>query len=485
MAEIKVRDKIPALIVFIITVAVMIAGLLLPLPKSAFIGGFKFGALPAAQLTGALYSLWILKTPVGAELSSAYSFPIYFGAHRFDLGALMLLIYALVTVIDVVLLFIVIFARKNKNKGIYVAFAGEAISLAVLLIMSALQLIAVQSSAIAVPVEGQTFAGDLNFTVLGGLILVTILTAVQSILYNDKSGVIKLVVAVISMIAAVFTLCDLAAVFYYNFLDGFAGVIKSGKYLLSFGEAEYSGGLAVLGLLVDRSYLYGNGATRTIALFVAIVFSAIVIINLLLDLLGLTKKTEKFMVVGNFIRYIIGTIALLALMTFTLIARGKPGVGLYIVAITYVAQVIIAAVRLVEFKKAAKAEAEKAEAEKAAAEEAEAEEASEELAPAAEVAEPEVPAASGDGRIYNVNTNYSGYNGPIDGFIGKLTTDQKVEFAQVFLERRVGNLKNIPGYIVGGDNSRFFSYVFIYISHVRSLISDGLMYKMYQELANV
>ena len=57
-----------------------------------------------------------------------------------------------------------------------------------------------------------------------------------------------------------------------------------------------------------------------------------------------------------------------------------------------------------------------------------------------------------------------------------------MEFARVFLERRAGNLSAIPDYIIGDDNSKFFSAIFIYFARVRDIVSDGLMNKLYEEV---
>ncbi|MCD8307175.1 MAG: hypothetical protein LUD51_02975, partial [Clostridia bacterium] len=79
---------------------------------------------------------------------------------------------------------------------------------------------------------------------------------------------------------------------------------------------------------------------------------------------------------------------------------------------------------------------------------------------------------------YNVHALYSG---PSDNFIKKLSNDEKVEFARVFLERLDAPLTVIPEYKVGGDNTKFFSNVIIYYARVRDMISDGLMNKLYEE----
>ena len=74
------------------------------------------------------------------------------------------------------------------------------------------------------------------------------------------------------------------------------------------------------------------------------------------------------------------------------------------------------------------------------------------------------------------------YGGPVDEFIGKLTNDEKIEFAMTFIERNKGDIGNVPEYVIGGNNKKFFSAVFIYLGRIRGLISDGLLNKMFKEL---
>ena len=57
-----------------------------------------------------------------------------------------------------------------------------------------------------------------------------------------------------------------------------------------------------------------------------------------------------------------------------------------------------------------------------------------------------------------------------------------IEFAKLFLEKINGSYANLPDYVVGGDNKEFFSSIFIYLGKFRSIISDGLMNKIYNEL---
>ena len=84
-----------------------------------------------------------------------------------------------------------------------------------------------------------------------------------------------------------------------------------------------------------------------------------------------------------------------------------------------------------------------------------------------------------DPHIYTIDTIYAG---PMDDFIRKLSNDERIEFAKTFIEKNRGDLGNIPDYVVGGENKKFFNVVFIYLGRIRGLVSDGLLNKMYKEL---
>ena len=79
-------------------------------------------------------------------------------------------------------------------------------------------------------------------------------------------------------------------------------------------------------------------------------------------------------------------------------------------------------------------------------------------------------------------TSYVVYTGPTDSFINKLSNTEKTEFFNVFLERNVVSIPNIPQYIPGGKNEKFFSAVFIYFGKIRDYVSDGLLNKLYEQI---
>lgn len=92
---------------------------------------------------------------------------------------------------------------------------------------------------------------------------------------------------------------------------------------------------------------------------------------------------------------------------------------------------------------------------------------------------PPVPNQEQPERIYKVNTVYQG---PTDEFLRKLTNDEKIEFAMIFIEKSKGEIGRVPDYRIGGDNKKFFNSVFIYLGRIRGIISDGLLNKMYKEI---
>lgn len=87
------------------------------------------------------------------------------------------------------------------------------------------------------------------------------------------------------------------------------------------------------------------------------------------------------------------------------------------------------------------------------------------------------PVYDSDNSVYNLR-----YGGPYDAFISKLTNDERIEFAMTFIEKKKGDISNLPEYVIGGDNRKFFNSVFIYLGRLRGLISDGLLNKMFKEL---
>ena len=66
-----------------------------------------------------------------------------------------------------------------------------------------------------------------------------------------------------------------------------------------------------------------------------------------------------------------------------------------------------------------------------------------------------------------------------DAFFSSLTPAEKDEFDRLFISRIYGDNKRLPAYRLGGDNREFFTKIFVFMGRYRSVISDGLLEKIY------
>ncbi len=88
-----------------------------------------------------------------------------------------------------------------------------------------------------------------------------------------------------------------------------------------------------------------------------------------------------------------------------------------------------------------------------------------------------VAAASNPEAINNIASLLG--NG-FDPFLIQLTNQEKEEFIDLYVLKCKGNMPEIPGYVVGGDNKDFFNKIFIYLGQYREKIPNGLLEKMYK-----
>lgn len=473
------RSKMPALITYIVAVVFLILGLTLPLGIASFTGGgIDFGKMPFMQLTGALASFGLFaggSLPFGTNLAPVFSFPVNAWGYNLNIGAALLLLYALITVFAVILLIPACIVKKKSAAARKIAVVMELLALVVLLPLCALAF--------------TNAAAEWNITVFAAFVITALMLIVQSIIYFGKSGVIKTVTFIVSALTVAFAIANVAdnLPFLKSPINSLIELITGNRPfetaagLYSLGDTVFFGSTLIKAALISPSSLAWN-VSAAIVNYIALSLSVLVCLNLLLDMLGLGKRTNKFMLVCNNIRYIVQFILIIALYIAVFASLGNFGLCLYILTLFSLVQFIIAIARYCRYKKAAaRAEEHDEDADLADSDEDYAFGAEADAAPA-KTATPSATGAVVETRdlVYNVNTIY---NGPSDNFIRKLTNEEKVEFARVFLERSTGNLTMIPDYIVGGENSKFFSSVFIYLSHVRSAVTDGLMNKLYEEVA--
>lgn len=473
------RSKLPALIMYLIFAAALVVGLVMPLETATLSKGIDFKNMPLLQLAGALAALGLFKEiPFGAPLSATYSLKVKFGGVNFDLGAALLLAFAVAAIFALIMIIPACIAKKKADTPKKVMFTAEAICVSLLLVM-------------ALSTLGRA-TGNINLSVIIPLGMGLVAMAVQSVYYYRKSGVIKIILAVLSATAAffLFALNAKNVPALYNAVDGLANKVNGrppfdlGAGLFSVGDTQFSAA-NLIHLIISGEGPASSGKAFVNA--VALLLLAFAGINLYLDVLGLCKRTNRFMTVSNVIRYMLQFIVIAVLAVSLLFVQGNYGIPLMLLLGLTVVTLIIEGVRnsLMKKKKVAVED-------ETADEDADTADSDEEYAfePAGgEIAPAEAPvvadAADGDGADMEAHKTVTKaniiYEGPLDSFIKKLSNEEKAEFEQVFLEKSAKVPKNIPDYEVGGDNGKFFSRVMIYFSGVSAIISEGLMNKMYEE----
>lgn len=489
------QSKIPAMITYIIAVISLFAGLLIPLNVNSFTEGIRFGEMPLLQFEGALFKLGLLKNiSLGAALSPAFSFEVTAFGTTFDLGAILLIVYSLAVVFALVMLLPVCIASKTKPHARRLAVTAEVIVLLVLF-------------ALAVCDLGKETA-NLNLSVLIPLAVTALMLILQSVIYFRSSGAVKVVIFIISVLAVFVAIGNITATIPATSapIDAFWAKIQ-GRYvpvlgLYSIGEATYFGSSLIFGRLplvpaADPLFAIIN----TIGLIVCL----LVCLNIILDIVGLGKRTTSATVTFNFIRYITEFTLNIILFGAIIGFGGSVGLNLVVVTILSLSQLVIVVMHRAIYKwrvkrayktekvnVAADADQPQAVAEPVAIQPIEVDEIDAEPVAIQPVEVDEVNA--GPVAIQPVEVAETAattateviaepvYNGPTDRFIEKLTTLQKIEFSKLFLDENSYNFADIPDYVVGGDNSKFFSSIFIFLARVRDYISDGLMDKLHEEV---
>ena len=485
----KKPTKTLALVTYGIAVLCLILGLVLPFGPLK-VEGEKYNAV-ITQIPHALGCLGV-KWDAGSALT--YSYPVAFwGGKAFDLGGLFVLLYVLVCVVALGILVAVILGNKEKDTSLYCASVVEIISTVVLSV-----LLFMEMATISAVGYGLGYSWSISLVIaFGGPLLMLI---IQSIAHKGGSGVIKTLTVILSGAAIVFCLFSFAAIIP-ELAKAMKDVLKDNVQLIDWTvEGVAPLGFAWYHLAIPFSANYGDflkslgGLGATVSVFM-LLLGVVMIVNFLLDVCGLVKKTQRWMLLANLIRYGL-EVLLVVLILIVGGAAGKHSIGImcYVLLGLAVILTVINLIRFLTFKKEEAAEAEAEDAE--SAEDAEydgqdngeatahqysdkAERPAEEKATQSEHRQQPAaaPVASQDGNVYAPVI----YNGPRDAFIDTLTNEQKIEFSQIFLEHRTV-ISGIPEYVLDGDNKTFFKSLFIYYARVRSLVSDGLMNKFYEQV---
>lgn len=523
--NVKPRSKFPALVTYVVAVIALAAGLVLPL-HSLTLGTFDFKNSGMFEIGGAVQTLFNMEKPLFGNGLNLWSWPLtVVNGFTLDIGAILLLLYALITVVSLIMVIPVCATKKvdepAKLKALKIASVMEVIALFVLSIC-------LIRNAFVAPLIGW----NLSLVIAFGVTLLMLI--LQSIVYKGGSGVIKTVLFVLSAIAVFFTMINGAAL-----IPGLSGGIASINGALHTADGLYSGVYGwefILGVFF-LSTVFAASWAHILFYFIMLLLVLMVFINFFLDLAGLGKITTRGLLICNIVRDCITIAALVGALIMIFSLFYTFGIMFILLCVVVLAQTIINIVRLATFAKSNKESEEKEPKAKKIIEEGAPAPAPAAAAYSATPATSETPqyepayaqsepmpsldnlfgqiepkeptpaenesyeeqltmplgdipestrTTTEDGTVvetknvvYKVNTIY---DGPTDGFIKKLSNDEKVEFARNFLGVRQPKLQVLPEYVVGGNNEKFFSSVFIYLAKIRDLVSDGLMNKFYDEV---
>ena len=512
-----------ALITYVIAVVCLLAGLFLPW------GPVKTeGYNPLAfQLPQALGAVGIKLGDIGTSLIYSYPVAIWGIGEGFDLGAALVLLYGIACVIALIMLIPVIKGGEETNTSAKCAGIVEVISTVILTVLLCMEMAWISTAGY------ELYSWSIALLVaFGGSFIMLI---IQSVAVKGASGVIKSILAVLSCAAIVFCL--------FSFTTILPGLAEAFKDLLSGNNqilALTAEGKPYLGsiwyhLAIPFSQNYGDflkelgGLNATLSVFM-LLLGVLLIVNFVLDVCGLIKKTTRKMIIANLIRYGLELVfALVVLIVGKLIAGYDVGMLCYALIILAILPVLLNIFRLIAYKDDAKVKlVQNRAAYETAATQAPAYQAQPQYAPAPQAvqpaAQPQYPPAPQRQPQYapapqavqpqqpapatpaeqpapapqrqpqyppapSVAKNdkdkvYSPviYSGPRDAFIDTLSNEERIEFAKTFIERKNGDIQGVPEYKLDGNNDKFFQSLFIYYSRVRGLVSDGLMNKFYEKV---
>lgn len=472
------KKKYVTLVTYIIAVVSLIVGLCIPL--------FQGGDILITGAFGVVNQLF--KTNINVlskEIILVYPVKL-FSVVDFDVYLWVYLSYILLTVLALLALIPVCVCKKTSKTANVFAYIIEV---AVTVVFSVYFLV------VAANVCNGNFpwgnAGEV-FKQIGAFVVpfgvTVIMLIVQSVYYKGGSGIVKLFLFILSVIATL-SLLNLTV-----FIPLLAKPLEDFANMLNANPSLYKSvyGYGLLGDMFIGSLELGGGMEMGINICLLIV-SVFVIVNLIFDIFGLACKSGRAAHVINCIRYLL--VFLLGIVTVILIFANNQKVGLllYFLLSVSLIQIIISILRACTASyKASKTKKKEQEdyanyvsPELIVLDKNPAEPVTFSYFPAEEQeAKPEEQSETGaDGEIAAASEQAPEeiYDGPSDEFIAKLTNAQKLEFAKTFIDKSGANISFLPEYKVGENNKEFFDYVIVYYARIKSVASDGLIDMMYKE----
>lgn len=555
----KENKKFAPLISYLVAVVLLVAGLLVPFGTS----GFGLEGMLATQLPEALRNilsgspLW--ESAVGEVFTTPVPLNFFGSGFIIDIAALFVILYALTTLIALIMIIPACLSSKLTKTCRKIAF-GVEITAAICLTLYTLAVCSSGENAIW------------NYAPFIALVGVLVILCAQSIVAFKRRGATKTVLLWLSALATFFVLPIITLI---PALGTPIVELCLGIEAFASGTFSFASGIGYLSALFNGNFeIFSSGDIANIMFNIFTLLTTLLIIyNLLADITATSFKNRRSTLTCNFLRYFFALLFLVVTMIISVIMKGDGmAIGFFslIIAAILLAQTILALCRLVKKlkalkrKKAAKAAAANTPSPEAlernrqiysapeeeprvvgtnpnppvivnvnaAAQPAEPAPQPEvqEPAPAEEIVQPEpqpepeqyaqptlqpqpepqpAPQPIYQQPVYQQPVYQQPvYQQPIyqqpvyqqpapqpvyqqpepqpqyptDSFITKLSDKEKEEFCKTFVDKKEGSFSYLPDYVVGGDNKRFFSTVFIYFARVREAVSDELMNKFYEEI---
>lgn len=483
------KTKYLSAITYCIALVCIIIGLVFPVNGFSDWDSMLVLMLPSAlSLVLGTFGLNVDFSGVGKEFTPWYGFT----ADGANLMAFAIVLLAIIAVVGIVLLIPVFVSKRDSKVAAGCSYTIEVLA-AIVLVLYTLMNVYMHTY------YGAVYALDWSIIgiALGGTLLMLV---IQSIGNKGASGVAKLIMAILGAIAVV-ALLNLPALI--SGLDDSVGIGSGIAVLFTNGmsglDSIHSFFFCLFTEGASVNYLIEFGDTALVMATAIVLFATaiLVVVNFIIDVICLGCNTTKGSTVFDVIRYLLEIVAAIVSIVLVFVMKVddfKPGLLLYVVLVAAVLQLVISSARCAVFKKKEDVynytvpsattcyddttpiipvyqPTYSVPAGTTAA-----------VAPAPAPASAYAPAPAPAPAPTPAASNYAVYSGPVDAFIARLSEPEKIEFAQLFIQKINGPYNNIPDYVVGGDNKEFFTSLFVYLGRFRPMISDGLMNKIYNEL---
>lgn len=372
----KKTNKTAVIVTYVIAVLLLVAGWFIPL------FGFEFFEDVNAQMM-----FWYIPAALNAALMPFTGSPLISGAFvdehplpeflsysntvlpedatQIQMLAILMLVYAVVTVLALVMIIPVCLGKKDKNTSIICAYVGEG---AALFTAGLYFFFFAYYNCVLVPVSSWLVYCNLNLVAVSTAVLVILF--IQSIMQKKSLGTVKMFLFLFSLFVIICLfefdalMSYVAAKFgislegWYNALDS----IKSGAGFYVAADVPVTAfvlfRVMVAGLVQGENLIWLEGATvaANILNVAVLALGILAIINIIIDFCGIMSGNKhdqtgiilvnKGSKVFSLIRYIITLVFAVVALVCLFIENVSVGFNLYLIILWLLIAVIISAVRV-------------------------------------------------------------------------------------------------------------------------------------------